>query len=125
MHVFVDFLGPSGLYRAADDPSWIDPALPTSVLTGSSFLDAAGEPDRLSVCTIYHVEHSRLVAEPRLSQAVVREFDTIVVVNSDDARFLADGAIDALWWSSGCARRRLMHTGMPTAERAALTFYAN
>jgi hypothetical protein len=125
MQVFVDFLGTSGIYRATEAPSFIDPALPTFVLTGSAFLDAAGEPTRESVCALYHLEQSRFLTASRFREAGVSEFDTIVVVNSDDVRFLAERAVDALWWRAGCAQRRLMHCGMPTAERAALTLYAN
>lgn len=125
MQLFVDFLGASGTYRAAADPSWIDPAMPTCVLTGTAFLEAAGEIGRNTICALYHVERSEFLTVSRFSEASIMELDTIVVVNSDDARFLAERAVDRLWWNEGCAERRLTHGGMPTTERAALSLYAN
>lgn len=125
MQLFVDFLGSSGTYRAAKDPSWIDPAMPTCVLTATAFLEAAGEDGRESFCALYHVEQSEFLSVTRFSDASIMELDTIVVVNSDDARFVAEGAIDRLWWKQSCAERRLTHAGMPTAERTALNLYAN
>ena len=125
MQLFVDILGTSGTYRAANDPSWVDPAMPTCVMTGTAFLEAAGEHSRQIICALYHVERSEFLTVRRFSEAQVMELDTIVIVNSDDARFLGERAVDRLWWNAGCAQRRLACGGMPFAERAALSLYAN
>lgn len=105
--VFVDFVRATGLYEAAQETSWIDPATPTRILTAPGFLRASGMDVLASRRRIYHVESRAYLSPITFRAALVREGDTLVVVNSDDTVFDDPLAVEALWQVTGGAERQV------------------
>ncbi len=107
VHIFVDFVAATGLYEAARESCWLDPNIPTGVLTAPGFLRASGLEVVANRRRIYHVESAMFLAPVAFGDTGVRSGDTLVVVNSDDPLFDDAGAVKALWQVTGGANREL------------------
>ena len=107
MKVYVDFVRATGLYEAAHESSWIDPATPTRILTAPGFLRASGLDVLASRRRVYHVESRAYLSPVTFRAARVREGDTLVVVNSDDDVFDDPCAVEALWQVTGGPERSI------------------
>jgi len=117
--VYVDFVRATGLYEAADEPSWLDPNTPTRILTAPGYLRASGFDVLASRRRVYHIESALFLSPVTFHAANVREGDTLVVVNSDDAVFDDPRAVEALWQVTGGPDRDIQHAPLEVALASA------
>jgi len=119
MQVFVDFVGPAGVYSAGSEPCTVDPALPIAVLTAPVFLSAVGQPSASARCRVFHLEAGRFLDEPSLGETAVRELDTLVVVNTAHGCAHTPDVLTTYWQVAGGDTRRDAHVGVPLRPGAA------
>jgi hypothetical protein len=118
VRIFVDFVRATGLYEAAHETSWLDPATPTAILTAPGFLKASGFEVVAGRRRIYHVESGEFLGAVNFADTLVRDGDTLVVVNSDDPLLADERAVQALWQVTGGSERRLQRTQSPRTLHA-------
>ncbi len=113
MQLFVDFVGPKGVYEPGREPCTIDPAMPVAVLTAPVFLDAVGQSSASEECRVFHLEGGSFLEEPLIGDAHVSDLDTLVVVNSDHENVRAPELLATCWDVAGGGARRRAHAGVP------------
>lgn len=113
MQLFVDFVGPKGVYEPGREPCTIDPAMPVAVLTAPIFLDAVGQSSASRECRVFHIESGGFLDEMLIGDSCVAELDTLVVVNSDQECVRTPQLLATYWEVAGGNARRVAHAGVP------------
>ncbi len=117
MELFVDFIGSDDRYRARA-ASFVEPALPLTVLRSTAFIEASCR-GAAGARRVFHVERSRYIAEQSLAAAGVAEHDSIVVVSAVDGDYPPADEVRLRWFAAGGAARRIVCFPVPAYAMSA------